>query len=118
MRIARTSNSEKDDHANDDFIASHDVHVRDMLRTRSSDLFVSRQARNYLRQLRLIRVASAIEQRQRNDDTTHEDTKSRSAYRLRGLSSHFSENIERENARSIHSSSSVSSASYSTRSIE
>ncbi len=75
------------------------------------------QTRNYLRQPRQIRVARVIEQRQRNDDTTHENTKSRSAYRLRKLSSHFSENIERRNARSIHSFSFVSFASYNLRLI-
>jgi hypothetical protein len=72
-----------------------------MLRTRSFDLFVNRQIRNHLRQFRLIRVAWTIEQRQRNDDTIHEDTKNRSAYRFQKLSSHFFENIERKNARSI-----------------
>jgi hypothetical protein len=118
MKIACTNNSKKNDHANDDFITFHDVHVKNMLRTRSFDLFVSRQIRNHLRQFRLIRVAWAIEQRQRNDDTTHEDTKDRFAYRFRKLSSHFSENIERKNACLIHSSAFISSANYNSRLIE
>jgi hypothetical protein len=80
MKITRTSNLKKNDHANDDFIASHNVHMKNMFRTRSFDLFVNRQISNHLRQSRLIRVARAIEQRQRNDDSIYEDTKNRSAY--------------------------------------
>jgi hypothetical protein len=102
MKIACTSNSRKNDYANDDFITFHNVHVKNMFRTRSFNLFVNRQTRNYLRQFRLIRVAWAIIQRQRNDDTIHEDTKNRFTYYFRRFSNYFIENIKRKNARSIH----------------
>jgi hypothetical protein len=108
----------KIDYANNDFIAFHDVYVKSMFRTRSSDLFVNCQTRNHLRQFRLICVAWAIEQRQRNDDTIHENTKSRFAYRFRRFSNHFSENIERKNACSIHSFAFVLFANYNSKSIE
>jgi hypothetical protein len=75
MKIARTSTLKKKIFANDDFITFYDVHVKNMLRTRSFNLFVNRQIRNHLRQLCLIRVVWTIEQRQWNDDTIYEDTK-------------------------------------------
>jgi hypothetical protein len=92
--------------------------MKSMFRTRSFDLFVNRQINNHLRQLRLIRVARAIEQRQRNDDSIYENTKNRFAYRFRRFLSHFSKNIKKRNARSIYSSSSVSFASYNSRLIK
>jgi hypothetical protein len=118
MRIARTSSSRKNDHANDDFIASHNVHMKSMFRTCSFDLFVNCQINNYLRQLCLIRVARTIKQRQRNDDSIYENIKNRFAYRFWKFLSHLFENIEKRNARSIYSFSFVSFASYNSKSIE
>jgi hypothetical protein len=118
IKIARMSNSRKNDYVNDDFIAFYNVYVKNILRTRSFNLFVNRQINNYLRQSHLIRVAREIEQRQRNDDSIYEDTKNRSVYRFRRLSNHFFENIKRKNARLIYSFSFVSFANYISKSIE
>jgi hypothetical protein len=118
MKIARMNNLKKIDHANDDFIVFHDIHVKSMLCTRSFNIFVSRQTRNYLRQFRLIRVAWAIEQRQRNDNTIYENIKSRFTYRFRRFLSHFFENIKKENARLIHSFAFVLCANYNLKLIE
>ncbi len=118
MRIAHTSNSEKNDHANADFLATHCVHMRSMLRARSFDLFVSHQTCNHLRKLSLIRVARTIEQRQRHDDSIYKDAKNRSAHRLRRLSNHIAKDSEKKNAYSAHSSSFISFANRRQRSID
>jgi hypothetical protein len=118
MKIAHTSDSEKNDHANADSLATHDVHMRSMLRARSSDLFVSHQISNHLQKLSLIRVARTIEQRQRHDDSAYEDAENRSAHRLRRLSSHIAKDFERRNAYSVHSSSSISFASRRQKSTD
>jgi hypothetical protein len=117
MKIAHTSDSKKNDHANVDFLATHDVHMKSMLRARSFDLFVSHQISNHLRKLNLIRVARTIEQRQRHDDSAYEDAKNRSAHRFKRLSSHIAKDSERRNAYSIHSSSFISFANRRQESI-
>ncbi len=118
MRIAHMSDSRKNDHANADSFATHCVHMKSMLRVRAFNLFVNHQIRNHLRKLNLIRVARTIEQRQRHDDSAHEDAENRSAHCLRRLSNHIAKDSEERNACSIHSSSFISFASRRQRSID
>jgi hypothetical protein len=118
MKIAHTSDSEKNDHANADSFANHDVHMKSMLRARSFDLLVSHQINNHLRKLSLIRVARTIEQRQRHDDSAYENAENRSAHRLKRLSSHIAKDSERRNAYSAHSFSFISFANRCQRSID
>jgi hypothetical protein len=96
MKIARMNDSEKNDHTNVDFFASHCVHIKSMLCARSFNLFVNHQTRNHWRKFDLIRVARTIEQRQRNDDSAYENAKNRSAHRFKELSSHISKNLKEE----------------------
>jgi hypothetical protein len=118
MKIAHTSDSRKNDHANADSFATHCVHMKSMLRARAFDLFVNHQTRNHLRKLDLIRVAQTIEQRQRHDDSAHENAKNRFAHCLRRFSNHIAKDSEEKNACSAHSSSSISFASRRQRSID
>ncbi len=108
MKIAHTSDSEKNDHANANFFAIHCVHMKSMLRAHSFDLFVNHQIRNHLRKLSLIRVARTIQQRQRHDDSVYENAENRSAHRLKRLSNHIAKNFEKRNACSVHSFSFIS----------
>ncbi len=118
MKIAHTSDSKKNDHANADSFATHCVHMKSMLRARSFNLFVNHQTRNHLRKLNLIRVARTIEQRQRHDDSAYENAENRSAHRFRRLSNHIAKDFERKNACSAHSSSFISFASRHQKSID
>jgi hypothetical protein len=118
MRIAHTSDSKKNDHANACSFATHCVYMKSMLRARSFDLFVNHRISNHLRKLNLIRVARTIEQRQRHDDSVYENAENRSAHRLKKLSSHIAKDFERRNAYSIYSSSFISFASCRQKSID
>jgi uncharacterized membrane protein YvbJ len=60
MKIAHTSDSKKNDYANADFLATHYVHMKNMFRARSFNLFVNHQTRNHLRKLNMMRVARTI----------------------------------------------------------
>ncbi len=118
MKIAHTSDSKKNDHANADSFATHCVHMKSMLRARSFNLFVNHQTRNHLRKLNLIRVARTIEQRQRHDDSVNENAKNRFAYRLRRFSNHIVKNFQKRNACSVHSFSFISFANRRQKSID
>jgi hypothetical protein len=118
MKIVYSSDSKENDYTNVDFFASHCVYMKSLFRACSFDLFVSHQIRNRLWKFCLIRVTRKIEQRQRNDNSTYEDSKNRFTHHFRRLSSHISENTERRNACSIHSSSFISFANRRQKSID
>jgi hypothetical protein len=66
----------------------------------------------------LIRVARTIEQRQRHDDSAHENAKNRFAHCFKKLSNHIAKDFEEKNACSIHLFSFISFASRRQRSID
>jgi hypothetical protein len=118
MKIAHTSDSEKNDHVNVDFFAIHCVHMKSMLRARLFNLFVNHQIRNHLRKLNLIRVARTIEQRQRHDDSIYENAENRFTHRFKRFSNHIAKDFEKKNACLTHSFSFFSFANRRQKSID